>query len=121
MTLTGMTLVNRSLALCLTLIFAAVILWGTLRPSEDGVSSLPLNDKQIHALAFAGLVLPMSFVPNTSLWRLALGAAFFGAAIELIQPTFGRSAEWADLAADIVGIALGLLPAVFFDRWGRSI
>lgn len=38
---------------------------------------------------------------------LALLAAAYGGAIELIQPRFGRDAAWADFVADVAGVAAG--------------
>lgn len=96
--------------LVLTLFVALLIAWGTLSPPGAPGPALPLTDKQIHALAFALLVLPLGWVrPRAALWLGPLALAY-GGAIELIQPSVGRSAEWGDLLADAIGIALGLLP-----------
>jgi len=41
------------------------------------------------------------------IWMIP-AALVFGAAIELVQPFVGRSAELVDFVADIVGVACGL-------------
>ncbi len=103
-------------AVALTLLIALGIVWGTLKSSGPGEGSLPLNDKQIHALAFALLVLPLSFAAPRLIPKLIVSALVFGAAIELIQPSFGRSGEWADWIADAVGVAAGVLPGLWRQR-----
>lgn len=97
------------LALILTALIAAIIGKGTLSPPGNG-APLPLTDKQLHAIAFALLVLPLGWVRPRWALALAIMAFGFGSLIELLQPRIGRSGEWADLWADTFGIALGLLP-----------
>jgi VanZ family protein len=41
--------------------------------------------------------------------------------IELIQPFVGRGAEWADLAANAVGILLGILLGRIFHAMARAL
>ncbi len=93
----------------LTALIAVGILWGTLSPPGDGTGALPLTDKQLHALAWGLLILPMALVAPRRALRLAPACVAFGALIEVIQPHFGRGAEWADLGADALGVACGLL------------
>lgn len=103
-------------AVTLTVLIALVILWGTLKPPGSGEGSLPLGDKQIHALAFALLVLPLSLATPRLIPKIALAALVFGGLIEFIQPGFGRSGEWGDLLADAVGIVVGVLPGLWQKR-----
>ena len=64
-------------------------------------------DKGQHALAFAVLSGWAFLLWSAAAWRVVLGMLLFGAAIELAQWAVGwRFAEWADLAADAVGVAL---------------
>ncbi|MFK7938374.1 MAG: VanZ family protein [Roseovarius sp.] len=93
----------------ITLVVACIIALGTLSPPGDE-TPLPLNDKQLHALSFALLVLSLGWLRPQWWLGLALAALLYGAAIEMLQPMVGRSGEWADLAADGAGIFLGLLP-----------
>ncbi|WP_306151615.1 VanZ family protein [Roseovarius sp. MMSF_3281] len=94
------------IALILTLLTGAIIGWFTLTPPGETGSALPLTDKQLHALAFGLLVLPVALTRPRALWWLAPLALLYGAVIELIQPGVGRTGEWADLLADGLGIAL---------------
>ena len=103
-------------ALALTVLFAAVILWGTLKPPGSGGGSFPLTDKQAHALAFALLVLPLSLAAPRLIPKLAISALIFGGVIELIQPSFGRSGDLGDWVADAIGIALGVFPGFWRKR-----
>jgi hypothetical protein len=105
----------------LTLAVALGIAWGTLSPPGGAGLGLALSDKQIHALAFCLLVLPMSLARPASIRWLAPVALGYGAAIELIQPLVGRSAEWGDLLADGIGIALGIVPGLIRARLGRAV
>ena len=96
-------------ALFITLAIAGAIAVATLSPAGQSAAPLALTDKQLHALAFALLIFPLAFSNlRRALWAAPLCLAF-GALIELIQPTVGRTAEWADLAADSLGIGIGLL------------
>jgi VanZ family protein len=102
-------------AILLTCVIALLIAYGTLKPPGVGGAPLPLTDKQIHFLAFALLTFPYGWVrPSAARWLLPLAIAY-GGAIELIQPTFGRGAEWGDLLADSLGALAGVLPGLM--RW----
>jgi VanZ family protein len=73
-------------------------------------------DKLNHALAFTTLAFAASLgQPGPLRTRLVwlAGLLAFGGLIEILQLFVpGRSAEWADLLADAVGIALGAVVAV---------
>ncbi|WP_174295895.1 VanZ family protein [Alteripontixanthobacter muriae] len=75
--------------------------------------ALPGNpsDKLQHMAAFCVLALLAAIAyPRVSLPVILLGLSFFGALIEMIQviPALNRSAEWRDLAADILAAATAL-------------
>ncbi|MCK9548976.1 MAG: hypothetical protein M0Q37_10740, partial [Sphaerochaeta sp.] len=55
-------------------------------------------DSALHISSWAGRSIIISLVTGTIL----------GAMVEVLQPTFGRSREWADLAADFMGLVVGL-------------
>lgn len=96
------------LAIFLTLLVALAIAHGTLSPPGSQGQAWPLTDKQIHALAFALLMLPGALIAPQLARRLGPVALAYGGAIELIQPSFGRSAEWGDFLADGLGVLAGL-------------
>ena len=70
-------------------------------------------DKWLHIATF--LVLGVWFsgqYARRAYWRIALGLFLFGAFIELVQrQTTHRSGDYYDLAADAVGIVVGLVIA----------
>ncbi len=80
-------------------------------------------DKRNHLLAFGSLafVAELAFWPSR--WRrlkVLLGLLAFGGFIELVQSQIPeRSAEWGDLLADGLGIALGLALVAALIRLGR--
>ena len=89
----------------ITIGLAAIIAVLTLMPLP--VSGTTGSDKVYHALAFASLALPLPFAkPRWTLWVI-LSVIAYGGTIEVVQPYFGRHAEWADLLADGVGAILG--------------
>ena len=75
-------------------------------------------------LAFAGLALCATLGWRTPRWlRLTLLAALlaFGGLIELLQRYVpNRTAEWGDLGADAIGIAIGVLVASLLLRLARA-
>ncbi len=71
-------------------------------------------DKVLHLVSFLILSLWFSgLYRRRSYWRVALGLLAFGVIIEVCQRAVGyRTADFADVAADGVGIILGLIIAV---------
>ena len=66
-------------------------------------------DKTNHLLAFGTLAVLGIRAWPTRAWHLALALTAYGAAIEALQSlTAYRNPSWADLLADVLGIALGL-------------
>ena len=89
----------------ITVGLAAIIAVLTLMPLP--VSGPTGSDKVYHILAFASLALPLPFAkPRWTLWVI-LSVIAYGGTIEVLQPYFGRHAEWADLLADGLGAILG--------------
>jgi VanZ family protein len=73
-----------------------------------------LSDKWMHGLTFAGLAVWFSGqYARRSYWQFVLGLLAFGGLIEACQSLVTyRTAETADLYADILGIAAGTLVAL---------
>ncbi|WP_176440241.1 VanZ family protein [Boseongicola aestuarii] len=108
---------RHALALLSTIILASVIAYLTLTPPRLEASYDLLSDKAYHVIAFAALIFPGALLYLRSLIWLIPAALVFGAAIELVQPLVGRSAEMADFAADIIGVACGLILGLTMRRW----
>lgn len=100
-----------------------MILVIALIPGEAGPPTLIGWDKLDHAAAFAALaLLARCGWPGVARWRLALPLLVYGVAIELAQAVSGtgRVASISDIAADALGIALGLVIAWALGRVGRA-
>lgn len=104
-----------------SMILLAIVLAGTLMPAvwqwpddNELQTWIVEADKWVHALTF--LVLALWFAGQyrpQSYWRIAVGLLGFGALIEIVQGMVAyRSAEWLDLAANVVGIGVGLAIAL---------
>jgi len=87
-----------------TTVLTAEMLWPLEAPppTPDG------SDKLIHFIAFAALAFPLAHTGRFGLIPVLIGASAFGGLIELIQPTFNRSAELSDWVADTLGVLIGL-------------
>jgi hypothetical protein len=91
------------------------ILAGAIAPAilpwlSGGSSGLPNVDKWMHGIAFALLAIWFTGqYARPSYGRVAIMLLAYGLLIEVVQ-TFVpyRTAEWADLAADAIGIGVGL-------------
>ncbi len=118
-----------------SVVLMAVVLGFALLPEiwswgDQFVPGFELADKWMHGLTFAGLAIWYSGqYARHAYWRLAAGLFIFGAFIEVCQSvTTYRTAEIADLVADVVGIGAGILIAVTiaggwslkFENWLQS-
>lgn len=92
------------------------ILYGTLSPQPPGPPLHGHADKLAHFAAFFVLVfVPVVTAPGR--WRWILPSAIaFGGLIELVQPQFGRHADWLDFWANNAGAVCGALLGVLSSR-----
>lgn len=108
------------MAKTLTIALTLVIGITTLMPSGGGAAPVIGLDKLAHLVAFAALVVPMT-LRHPQRWPLIWCAAvFYGGLIEIVQPYFGRGAEWGDLLADGLGAGIGIAFALIVHRRARS-
>lgn len=108
---------RHALALLATTVLAVVIAYLTLTPPRHETPDGFLSDKAYHVIAFAALVFPSALLYVRSLIWLIPAALFFGAAIEIIQPFVGRSAEIGDFVADFVGVLCGITLGFLIRKW----
>ncbi len=98
--------------------FLAMVTVTVLALLPIGYLQLPVFDwwdKAQHALAFTVLTAWALLVWPRRAGRVVLGMLAYGAGIELAQWAVGwRFAEWADLAADAVGVLVAWL--MIFSR-----
>ncbi|SFK76980.1 VanZ like family protein [Shimia haliotis] len=98
-----------------TMVLAAIIAVLTLAPMPSGGPAG--SDKLYHVLAFACLAFPLPLVrPRWTVWVI-LGVIAYGGVIEVIQPFFGRQAEWVDLVADAIGAVVGAVTGTALSRY----
>ena len=100
------------LTLIVTLILTVAMLWPMDQPPPTPEGS----DKLVHLAAFAALAFPHARTNRVSLLLIFMGASAFGGLIELIQPTFNRSADLNDWIADILGVMLGIALGLIYRR-----
>lgn len=98
-------------------VFAMIIAVTTLSPMPAPQTVTTGIDKVYHFIAFGALIFPLILTDSRRwFWAVPLVAAY-GGAIELIQPTIGRNAEWLDFGANISGILAGAaLAEILHDR-----
>lgn len=102
----------------LLLLFAVVISYLALMPTSTASIEIDSGwDKLNHVVGFAAMgfagCMGWPASRGARLWVL-LALLAFGGLIELLQLAIPEAdAEWSDLLADAIGIALGALPAIF--------
>lgn len=108
---------TRTVWLVSTIAIALLIAFLTLTPTPHLPNGNFHWDKLAHMLAFMVLVFPTAALwPRVAAWIGVLAVAY-GGAIEIIQPFTGRSAELADLVADGIGVALGIILGTMLRRF----
>jgi len=103
------------LTIVVTLTLTVAMLW----PLEAPPPAPEDTDKLVHLVAFAALVFPLAHTGRFGLLPVFVGASAFGGAIELIQPSFSRSADVSDWVADVVGVAMGIGCGLLYRRIRR--
>ena len=106
------TYLDIPITLIVTLILTVAMLWPLEAPppAPDG------SDKLVHLIAFAALSFPLARTGRIGLLPVFVGANAFGGLIELIQPSFNRSADMSDWIADILGVVLGIICGLIYRR-----
>ena len=103
------------LTIIMTLTLTVAMLW----PIEAPPPAPEGSDKLVHFIAFAALAFPLAHTGRIGLLPVLVGASAFGGAIELIQPSFNRSADINDWVADIIGVVLGIGCGLLYRRMRR--
>ena len=103
------------LTIIVTLALTVAMLW----PMEAPPPAPEGSDKLVHFVAFAALAFPLARTGRIGLLPVFVGASAFGGTIELMQPSFNRSADINDWIADIVGVLLGISCGLLYRRIRR--
>lgn len=107
---------RKHLDIPLTVIVTAGLTVAMLCPIHKPFTAPDGTDKLVHLVAFAALAFPLARTGRVGLIPVFVGASAFGGLIEVLQPSFGRSADMQDWIADIVGVALGMILALLYRR-----
>ena len=100
------------LTIIVTLTLTVAMLW----PLDQLPAAPEGSDTLVHFAAFAALAFPLARTGRFGLLPVLIVASAFGGAIELIQPSFNRSADINDWIADIVGVVLGIGFGLLYRR-----
>ena len=101
------------LTVFLAITLSVAMLWPLEAPAPEG------SDKLVHFIAFAALAFPLARTGRLGLVAVFIGASAFGGLIELIQPSFNRSADIGDWVADTIGVAIGIGCGLLYRRLRR--
>ena len=104
-----------AITLAVTLTLTVAMLW----PMDQPPPAPEGSDKLVHFIAFAALAFPLARTGRLGLVAVFIGASAFGGLIELIQPSFNRSADIGDWVADTVGVAIGIGCGLLYRRLRR--
>ncbi|WP_207387764.1 VanZ family protein [Chlorobium sp. N1] len=105
-----------------TVVLMIVIFFVALAPREVLPTVEGWNDKVEHFIAFGVLSIGISLYWRLSGWPVAAILTCYGVLIEVAQSfTPCRQASLFDVAADIAGIAMGLLLHALVRRASRSV
>ena len=103
----------------LTLIFSLILTVAMLWPLDQPPPTPEGGDKLVHVIAFAALAFPLARTGRLGLLPVFIGASTFGGVIELVQPSFNRSADFNDWIADLVGVIFGIGCGLFYRHLRR--
>lgn len=85
---------------------AFIVIMALMPPAQAGPGLIP--DKVQHAGAFAVAILPLAMTFKGSLLKPFVMLLGVGILIEILQPWFGRDRSIYDVAADVVGLIIGI-------------
>jgi len=107
----------RAYWVAITVFTLAAITTLSLYPLEH-LPVVPGSDKTHHLIAYGALMFPTALRKPKYWLLMGVFFAFWGGAIELIQPYVNRYGEWLDVAANITGLGCGLLVAWIINWFG---
>jgi VanZ family protein len=103
----------------LTVVVTTVLTAAMLSPLEAAPPAPEGADKLVHFMAFVALAFPLARTGHLDLLPVFISASAFGTIIELVQPTFNRSADLNDWATDTLGVLIGIGLGLAYRRLRR--
>jgi VanZ family protein len=101
-------------------VVAALLGFFAILPVDLVESYVSKGGAREHALGVGVIALLVTLCyPRSWAWILGLGAVA-SLATEIVQPFFGRDSQWSDLAADLVGLVIGVGAALLLVLLVRS-
>ena len=110
---------RKNLDILLTIVVTLTLTVAMLWPLDQPPPAPEGSDKLVHFIAFAALAFPLARTGRFGLMPVFIGASAYGGIIELIQPSFNRSADVNDWVADIGGVVLGVGCGLLYRRLRR--
>ena len=106
------------LAMIVAAILLVVVTGLLLIPMPDHGLEAPGNiDKLVHFVMFFCVAFP-ALVGAPRFWpHIMLGLIIYGGVVELIQPQFGRHADWGDFVANSLGVVAAFPVALAARFW----
>jgi VanZ family protein len=102
----------------LRVLLACCVIGGLVAASVLPVARLPGDPGNYlgHFSAYGLAMVALVGVVKLRAWATGLGLVFLGIGIEFLQPTFGRENHWQDMLANAIGVGIGWLTIVVWDR-----
>ncbi|ENM5843120.1 hypothetical protein V4V60_003259 [Vibrio mimicus] len=100
----------------------AAVCYLSFSPSLVKVVDIPYIDKAEHSVAYLVLTLLGCAGLVRRVWLVPVLLFGFGVVVEVVQDMIGREFSWGDMAANGVGVLLGMVIYSFVCRYfaGRS-
>jgi VanZ family protein len=103
-----------------TLALLVAVTWGSLIPAERMPPGGFTWDKAEHFAAYGALAFPAALARPRGWGLVVAGLALWSGAIELLQPLVNRRTDAGDMAANLLGLGLGVGLAALIRAVGSN-
>ena len=102
----------------LRILLACCVVGGLVAASVLPVARLPGDPGNYlgHFSAYSLAMVALAGVVKLRVWVTALGLVCLGVGIEFAQPAFDRASHWQDMLANAIGVGIGWLTVVVWNR-----
>lgn len=100
------------------MLLACCVVGGLIAASVLPVARLPGDPGNYlgHFSAYSLAMVALAGVVRLKAWTTALALVLLGTGIEFLQPIFSRDNHWQDMLANAIGVGIGWLTIVVWDR-----